>query len=175
MAWMMKRRCAAVVFAMSAALLSACAVTTGCDGAACAEETARVELGGEVFCLELALDNSKRIPGLAFRESIDADGGMVFVFPRSMVLGFVMRDCLVDIDIAYLDGTGRVVSVHEMTVEAREEGEGDAAYEARLRQYSSRYAAVFAVEVRAGTLARLGVEEGDMVGLDSAGLKQRAR
>ena len=175
MAGRMSARCAMLMVVCGALLMSACAVTSGCSGEACEEGFARVVIGGEVFCLEEALDDSTRIVGLGGRESIDEHGGMIFVFKRAAVHEFVMRDCLIDIDIAYLDGSGRVVNLHAMTIDPRREGESDQAYEWRLKRYSSRYAAVFAVEVRAGTLERLGVRVGDVVGLDSAGLKQRAR
>jgi len=136
----------------------------------------RVVIKGTTFWLEPALDDATRYKGLSDRKTIEPDGGMVFVFPQPMQLYFVMRDCLTDIDIAFLDGTGRVTAVHAMKMEdLQKDGETREAYEARLTRYRSRFAAQFAVEVAGGTLGPLGLKEGDIVELDVEGLKDRAQ
>lgn len=161
------------------AVLAAMMVFCSASLASCAESappgTERVVMGGSVFFLEAVLDDPTRIKGLGDRDSIPENGGMLFVFPRAQVLEFVMRDCRFDIDIAYLDDSGRVVAVHTMKNEPRNPGESDIDYEQRLTRYSSRFPARFAVEVRAGTLQRIGVKAGDVVELDAAGLKKRAK
>ncbi|MGP1347734.1 MAG: DUF192 domain-containing protein [Phycisphaerales bacterium] len=134
-----------------------------------------VRIEGEVFRLEPALDDATRFRGLGGRGSLPERGGMVFAFPFSQRLEFVMRDCLIDIDIAFLNNTGRVLAMHTMPVQPREPGETDAAYESRLARYSSRYPARFAVEVRGGLLRELGLEVGDVIEFDHEGLKERAR
>lgn len=168
-------RAAAARLSIVLALVAGLCALSGCDDAPPKPGLERVVLKGERFWVEPALDDSVRIKGLGGRESIDADGGMLFVFPQSRQLEFVMRDCLVDIDIAYLDDAGRVLSMHTMVVEPRKPGESDSVYESRLKRYSSRFAARMALELRAGTLKRLGVQPQDVVELDLAGLKARAR
>lgn len=138
--------------------------------------TAPVRIKGERFRMELALTEPARIRGLSGREEIDPDGGMLFVFPSALRREFVMRDCPVPIDIAFLDASGRVVAVHEMTPEEpQREGETDMQYEFRLKRYPSRFPAQFAVETAGGRLASLGLKEGDRVEFDAEGLKARAR
>lgn len=146
------------------------------DDAPHAPETTRVRLGEETFRLELALDNETRTLGLGGRTRIPSDGGMLFVFPQPAQLSFVMRDCPVPIDVAFLDGGGRVVAIHEMHPEApRREGEGPWEYESRLERYSSRFAAQFAVETAGGRMAEVGLKVGDLVPIDTEALKERAR
>lgn len=141
-----------------------------------APETTPVKIKDRTFALEVALDDSVRIKGLGGREKIAEDGGMVFVFARPLKQEFVMRDCPIAIDIAFLDGAGRVLAMHEMTPEEPKKADESAqAYENRLKRYSSRFPAQFAVEVAGGTLRRLGLQAGDLVGLDAEGLKARAR
>ena len=136
----------------------------------------KVVMKGATFWLEPALDDATRYKGLSDRKTIEPDGGMLFVFPQPMQLYFVMRDCLADIDIAFLDGTGRVTAVHAMKREdLQQDGETRDEYESRLKRYRSRFAAQFAVEVAGGTLGPLGLKEGDVVQLDVEGLKGRAR
>jgi hypothetical protein len=71
--------------------------------------------------------------------------------------------------------------MHEMKAEPpRGEGEGkdgeaNERYESRLPKYSSRYPATFAIELRAGTIRKLGLKEGDLAVFDHAALKKMAR
>ena len=135
-----------------------------------------VTIAGEHFFLEPALDTRARTRGLGGREQIEPDGGMVFAFPYKAPLQFVMRDCPIPIDIAYLDDTGRVVRLYEMAVEpARGPDESAMAYEMRLTRYPSELPVRYVVEVAAGTWRRLGIKQGDQFTLDLEGLKARAR
>lgn len=157
----------------------------GCDESASAE-LARVKISGRTFHLEVALTPEAQFVGLSNRTEIAADGGMLFVFPdrRVAVQGFVMRDCPIPIDIIYLSPAGRVVAFHEMKPEPPRDpakGEGTPAdannpvYNARLKQYSSRYPAQFVIELKGGTIPSLNLKEGDKVELDLEGLKRRAK
>lgn len=138
--------------------------------------TAPVTVKGERFVMELALDDASRIKGLSGRAEIDPKGGMLFVFPTSQRREFVMRDCPVPIDIAFLDPSGRVVAVHAMVPEEpKRENETDFEYENRLKRYSSRFPAQFAVETAGGRLTALGLREGELVVFDVEGLKRRAQ
>jgi uncharacterized membrane protein (UPF0127 family) len=126
--------------------------------------TRRVFLSGVAYDLEVAADPATRERGLSGRDSIDARGGMLFVFPEDAARVFWMRDCKIDIDIAFLDRSGRVVAAHRMRAEPlRRAGEGEEQYLSRLRRYSSRAPARFAVELRAGSLSQLGISVGSVV------------
>ena len=145
-------------------------------GAQAAAETLSLRLGSERFELELAPDDATRYLGLGGRESVARNGGMLFVFPNATLRAFVMRDCPIPIDAAFLDGAGRVVAIHEMVPEPPQgEGESDFAYENRLRQYSSRFASQFVVETAGGRMREIGLQVGDLVAFDTEGLKKRAR
>ncbi|MBK7404029.1 MAG: DUF192 domain-containing protein [Phycisphaerales bacterium] len=162
----------------------AAGLTGGCSQqqSSAASNVESVKLGDEMFHLELALTQDKRFQGLSGREHIEKDGGMLFVFPRPSVQAFVMRDCPVAIDIIFLDPSGRIVAMHQMKVEEpRREDEPKATspgadkYEQRLVRYSSKFAAQFVIELAGGTLDRLHLTEGDLVKLDTDGLKARAQ
>jgi hypothetical protein len=161
------------------ACTAACLVAAASALASCEhpprEGAERVVVKGTTFWVEGAFDDPTRIRGLGGRASLPADGGMLFVFPHAQPMEFVMRDCLIDIDIAFMDDAGRVVATHTMTVEPRRPAESDIAYEARLKRYPSRYPARFALELNAGTLARLGLNPGDVIELDAEALKKRAK
>jgi uncharacterized membrane protein (UPF0127 family) len=144
-------------------------------GVGCQTETAAasgtqvVEIAGETFELELALTDAQRYQGLSGRESIPEDGGMLFVFQSEAERTFVMRDCLVPIDILFLGPTGKVLSAYAMEVEPP--GRSDLL----LKKYRSRGRSALVIELAGGTIERLGIEVGDRVELPIRELKLRAR
>lgn len=165
------------LLALAAACLSLL-VLPGCDEDLPKDPKAPIPvvIAGRTFKLEPALDMATRTKGLGGRASLPADGGMLFVFPTPQVLAFVMRDCVMDIDVAFLDPAGRIVAMHEMKVEEpRREGESAEQYENRLKRYPSRFSSQFVIELAAGTLKSLGVKTGDLIELDTAALKMRAQ
>jgi uncharacterized membrane protein (UPF0127 family) len=148
----------------------------GCDGGGPTQPGLEVvSIGGETFHLELAADEASTTRGLMHRDAVPDDGGMLFVFPRAELRTFWMGHCLIDIDIIFLDGRGRVTATHTMKAETPQaEGETDAAYRARMPDYSSRLPAQFAIELKAGSLERLDVAFEDRIELDLERLKAAA-
>jgi len=152
----------------------------------------RVTIAGKEYRLELAASPTARYKGLSDREEIKVDGGMLFVFPRQQVgvQRFVMRNCLADIDIIYLDPKMRITAMHAMKVEpARRPDEPktpDARrdrYFARLKKYSSKFPAQYAIELKGGTIEELRkdpdqakmLRRGQVIELDAQRLVKAAR
>ena len=126
--------------------------------------TRRVFLSSVAYELEVASDPASRERGLMGRDAIDPRGGMLFIFPDDAPRVFWMRDCKVDIDIVFLDLSGRVVAAHRMRAEPlRQPQEGEEQYLSRLRRYASNAPARFAIELRAGSLSQLGLSLGSLV------------
>lgn len=148
-------------------------IAMACGIFGCSTETVggvqRVEIKGEVFDLELALDPATRLQGLSDRESIAPDGGMLFVFPYEDERAFVMRRCLVPIDILFLDPKGTVLNTHAMQIEP------PGTPEEALRRYESRGKSSLVIELAGGSVERLGITAGDHIDLPFLELKRRAR
>lgn len=183
MGWTVTRSAAsmAAVFA-----LGACVAAPGCSNVAAPEGYERVEISGRVFTLELVADDATRTKGLGGRESIPEDGGMLFSFPDSAVRQFVMRDCLIPIDIIFLDADGLIVAMHHMPVEPpiqpdetrTQEVNGilrQGTYDRRLKLYSSRFNARYAIEIRGGLLKELDLQTGQQIKLDTKRLAEITR
>jgi uncharacterized membrane protein (UPF0127 family) len=151
-----------------------------------------VKIGGKTFFLEVAADDPTRMKGLGQRTQIAEDGGMLFVFPTPMRAeggGFVMRDCPIDIDIVYLDPTGRVINWHHMKAEAPRSPDGhegkvgdldNEPYESRLVRYKPEHDYQFAVELQGGMIAKLQsgnhpISKGQKLDLPLPDLKARAK
>ena len=118
------------------------------------------------FKLEVACDEKSLTAGLSERTSISPDGGMLFIFPESQIQCLWMANCLVEMDVIFLDSQTRVTAIHRMKVEPpRSPYEDNAAYENRLPLYSSGRSAKFAVELAAGTLDRLDIRVDSRINL----------
>lgn len=157
------------------ALLS-CLASSGCSPAPSGPAVERIEINGETFRFEIAADDASRTRGLGGRTSLASDEGMLFIFPDAQMRSFWMYDCLIPIDIAYLDPLGTVTAVYTMPFEPpRGENESDGEYTARLPRYSSRFPAQFVLEFPAGTIERIGLVPMSRVDLDTRRLKSLAR
>ena len=132
-----------------------------------------VELAGQVFKLELALDDEQRALGLMWREYLAEDEGMLFVFPDRepypSELGFWMKNCLIPIDVIFIDRDGFVTAIHEM--QPPEPGTPDE----ELPGYYSDGPAQFAIEIRGGLATELGLQAGDYIEFRRDYLVQLAR
>ena len=162
------------------------AFATGCEhvadgtsgGSASSAPAAKEKLtiGSKTYNLELAVNDESRQYGLKGRQTVADDGGMIFIFPEPKVQSFWMEDCLVDIDIIFLDTQGRIVAMHKMKkAEPKRANETQEQYEARLPKYSSNQRAQFAIELQAGSLDKLNLKNGQKIEMDLARLKRLAR
>ena len=158
-----------VAFAASGSLLLA-----GCSDATPAADgdIERVTLGDRSFDLELAMAPTSRRDGLGGRETLPENGGMFFVFPDAQLRRFWMFDCVMPIDIAFIDPIGYVTAIHTMPhEELRGEKESLLDYESRLPGYSSAYPAQFAIELAPGSFESLGIAAGDRISIPPERLK----
>lgn len=147
---------------------------TGCDRSGPAHE--QVQIGERDWDLELAIGQAAIQRGLMDRAAIPAGTGMIFVFPTPQVHRFWMANCLIDIDVIFLDGQGRVTTLYSMASEPpRRRDESQSGYEQRLPLYSSHVPVRFAIEFPAGSIEHLGLRAGDRVDIDVDRLKSLTR
>jgi len=159
--------------ALLGVLVSSCRNTAGGGSAS---GTVTVTIKGRAFDLEVASDAASIERGLMHRETIPDGTGMIFIFPDAQMRNFWMKNCLTDIDIMFLDASGRVTATHRMKAEApRREDESEPDYERRLASYPSRWPAQFAIELPPGSLDQLNVRFEDKIELDLDRLKALAR
>ena len=85
-------------------------LASGCINGDVGEET-RVCFGERCFAVEVADEPRERSEGLMFRESLDEDRGMLFVFGEEGEYGFWMKNTLIPLDIIWIDSEGEVVFI----------------------------------------------------------------
>ncbi|MCH2146121.1 MAG: DUF192 domain-containing protein [Phycisphaerales bacterium] len=158
-------------------LLGACLLLTALLTAGCGCETGPTEpitIAGQPFVLEVVSTDEAIQRGLGGREHLGDDEGMLFVFPDPQPRRFWMKNCLIDIDIMFLDGLGRITAIHTMPAEPlKGENESQEAYETRLKRYTSQFGAQFAIELRSGRIDELGLTTGNKVDIPIDCLKAR--
>jgi len=109
-----------------------------------------IRVGGVEVRVEIADDEAERSKGLMFRDSLPENDGMLFVYESERSLGFWMRNTLIPLDIAYIDGKGRIVDIQQM--EPRDE-----------TTHLSKADAMYALEMNAGWFEAHDVGLGDVV------------
>lgn len=135
-----------------------------------------VVIAGRLFRLKRAVTPAQWEQGLMDRTNIAPDGGMIFAYPYPQQQSFWMANCLVDMDIVFLDSRGRVVATHAMQMQPpRGPNESESAYHARLPRYTSGRPAQFAIELQSGMIGTLDVQRGDDVHFDRARLARMGR
>ena len=117
--------------------------------------TSTVTIDGNTFRVWLAQEFDPNRPGVQEEglmyvqpAEIADDQGMLFVFSDEQVRGFWMRNTITPLDIAFARLDGTIVKIWQMPA-------------LTWQTFSSVEPALFALEVKQGTFARLGVQEGD--------------
>jgi len=103
------------VIAMGIALLVAANVATA-DEAQPVLPVIDLLVGEVPLMVELAVTGNERYMGLSFRESLDDDAGMLFVYAQEKWLSFTMRNTLIPLSIAFLSRDMVVNEIHRMDV-----------------------------------------------------------
>lgn len=64
--------------------------------------------------VEIADTPDERVRGLMGRESLNADSGMLFVWPEDTASGFWMKNTLIPLSIAFIDSGAVIVDIQDM-------------------------------------------------------------
>lgn len=110
---------------------------------------------GAEFTLEIADDPQSRWRGYREREHVADDEGMLFIFSREQPVSFEMKDCLVALDMIFLDSKLRVVEIAHDRQPCPEEGPCPPISPMRIAQY--------VLELAGGTATREGLKPGDRI------------
>ena len=107
--------------------------------------------GVHAFSVEIAETDAEREKGLMFRKELPEGSGMLFDFHREQEVGFWMQNTYIPLDMIFIRGDGRILSIAENTEPLSD----------RLVPSGGPVRAV--LEVIAGTAHKLGIAPGDRV------------
>jgi uncharacterized protein len=135
-------------------LLSALCILLVCGLAACTPRREKVTLhaAGQELSVEVARTEGQRERGLMGRNDLGPRDGMIFVFERDDHLSFWMKDTPTALSIAFLSAEGRILEIADMEPFSQ-------------KVIRSRFSARYALEMRKGAFAELGIREGDSFSL----------
>jgi uncharacterized membrane protein (UPF0127 family) len=112
------------------------------------------EAGSVAIEAELAIKPEQRTQGLMWRKELPDGKGMLFVFERDEVLSFWMKNCLIDLSIAFIKYDGTILEIKTM-------------YSGDLNSVHSSRSARYALEAPKGWYERAGIKAGDTIDLSS--------
>ncbi len=113
--------------------------------------TTVISIKDHPLTVELATTPTSRGCGLSHREDLPPNHGMLFIFPDSRPRSFWMKDTFIPLSIAYLDKSGQIMSILDMTPRQTDP------------KYQSVQPASYALEVNQGWFRAHGIATGDMV------------
>ena len=103
------------------------------------------------FRVELARTEPEREQGLMYRERMDSDAGMLFIFERAAPLTFWMKNTFIPLDMIFIGADRHIVGIVE---------------NAEPRTLSARRvagASEYVLEINGGLSAKLGIRPGAVV------------
>ena len=107
---------------------------------------------------EIADDPQERSKGLMFRERLDQDSGMFFVFEREDRLSFWMKNTWIPLDMLFIDENFEIVEIKEFVPPCMEDPCPD---------YPSNKPARYVLEVNGGFVEKNSIRVSDKVLLKS--------
>ncbi|ESY69614.1 MULTISPECIES: DUF192 domain-containing protein [Mesorhizobium] len=106
--------------------------------------------GERSFSIEVADNEAEREAGLMFRENMADDHGMLFVFDETREVNFWMKNTPMPLDLIFVGQDGRIRAIKQ----------GEPQSEAIV---SPGEPVRFVLELKAGTAARDGIADGDLL------------
>jgi len=126
--------------------------------ASAGQAQALLELSAGIYRIqaEVVDTSAKRAEGLMFRKNLSANHGMLFVFDQAAQHCMWMRNTLIPLAVAFIDGQGRIINVEEMLPQTED-------------NHCAEKPAKFALEMSAGWFKNRGFGTGTpLAGIDKA-------
>ena len=113
--------------------------------------TIKTSKGERKFRVEIARTSEEQARGMMFRESLPADGGMIFPLIPPRYASFWMKNTLIPLDMIFIRSDGTIERIEPETVPHS------------LQPSSSGEPVAAVLEIDGGMAAKLGIAEGDTV------------
>ncbi|MDD2636241.1 MAG: DUF192 domain-containing protein [Bacteroidales bacterium] len=101
--------------------------------------------------IEIASTDFERALGLMYRQKMDENQGMLFLFPREQEQSFYMRNTLIPLDIIYVNSKMQVVDIYKNTNPLDD------------TSLPSVAPAQYVIEINAGLCEKHGIEVGNKI------------
>jgi uncharacterized membrane protein (UPF0127 family) len=99
--------------------------------------------------IEIAETDDKRHLGLMYRDQMQEDEGMLFIFEVEEIQSFYMKNTQISLDIIFINSKKQIVNIHKNTTPLSE------------KSLPSMKKAKFVLEVNAGFCDKYNIKDGD--------------
>ena len=106
------------------------------------------------FDVEVVLSREELSKGLMFRESLDENSGMLFIFPEEDFYNFWMKNTLIPLDIIWINSNKEIVFIKHNAQPCLEEP---------CESFTPNEKALYVLEVNSGIAKKIGLEIGSKV------------
>ncbi len=113
--------------------------------------TYELSINNKIARVEVAFTKKDRTIGLMFRDKLDEDHGMLFIYPQEQNLSFWMKNTVIPLSIAFINSNDVITQIESM-----------APYS--LLNHASKDKARFALEMEEGWFVENGIKAGSKVG-----------
>ena len=116
--------------------------------------TYELNINDKIAHAEVAFTQKDRTMGLMFRDKLDKDHGMLFIYPQEQNLSFWMKNTKIPLSIAFINSSGVITQIDSMTPYS-------------LQSHTSKSKVRFALEMEEGWFRKNGIEAGSKIGFSS--------
>jgi uncharacterized membrane protein (UPF0127 family) len=121
-------------------------------------ERVTLSINGRPLIVEVARSEAQREKGLMFREKLEWNEGMLFIFDNDEYLSFWMKNTSIPLSIAFLDKNGKVTDIFDMEPYS-------------LIPVRSSVPCRYAIEVKRNYFSKCNLKVGDTIDLGGVGIK----
>ena len=76
--------------------------------------TMKLWLGPKEITAELAISRTEIATGMMFRDKMEENEGMLFIFAQPVQVSFYMKNTYVPLSCAYIDSEGAILEIHDL-------------------------------------------------------------
>jgi uncharacterized membrane protein (UPF0127 family) len=113
-------------------------------------KTSRIKVGSHPLKVEIAASDPQRTQGLMHRTALGKEDGMLFIFDEPAYHGMWMKNTLIPLSVAFVDGDGRILNILDMEPQT-------------LDSHMAAGPARYAIETNKGWFAAKKIKAGDRV------------
>lgn len=125
------------------------------------QPSSELKLGSGVFAIQVADTDAKRTNGLSGVSHLNANQGLLMVFPSDDEWGVWMKDMKIPLDIIWMDHEKKVIYI--VTDASPELGTS--------KTFTPKDPARYVLEVTSGTVKNAGIQVGSIASFNAAGAK----
>lgn len=113
-------------------------------------DSVKITINGIEISVELAITREEHRQGLMYREKLEKNHGMLFIFPEERRVSFWMKNTLIPLSIAFIKPDGWISQIDEMEPQS---------LESHLSEMNVKYV----LEMNKGWFKENGINVGDSV------------